>query len=43
MSIKAMGEGPNRMFLDKSFRDRLRRDPQQALAGYDLTPAGYSV
>ena len=38
MSIKVMDEVLSRMFLDKDFRDLLRSDPEQALAGYDLTP-----
>jgi hypothetical protein len=38
MTIKAMDEILSRMVLDKSFRELLHRDPEQALAGYDLTP-----
>ena len=35
---KVMDEILSRWFLDKQFRDQLRNDPAQALAGYDLTP-----
>ena len=38
MSIKAMDEVLSRMIRDRAFRDLLRRDPEQALTGYDLTP-----
>ncbi len=38
MSTKAMDEILSRWFLDGQFRAQLRRDPEQALSGYDLTP-----
>lgn len=37
--IKAMDEILSRWFRDGQFRQQLRDDPEQALAGYDLTPA----
>jgi len=33
-----MDEVINRLLRDKNFRNLLRRDPEQALSGYDLTP-----
>ena len=38
MSIKVMDEVFIRLVRDKDFRELLRRDPEQALADYDLTP-----
>jgi hypothetical protein len=38
MSIKAMDEVLSRWFRDGRFREQIRRDPEGALAGYDLTP-----
>lgn len=37
MSIKTMDKVLSRLFLDESFRAQLRRNPEQALDGYDLT------
>ncbi len=39
MSTKTMDEILTRMLLDAPFRAQLRRNPAQALAAYDLTPA----
>lgn len=38
MSSKIVDELFNRLMCDQAFRELLRRDPEQALAGYDLTP-----
>lgn len=38
MSTKEMDAVLSRMFLDGEFRRLLREDPEQALAGYNLSP-----
>ena len=38
MSTNDMDQILYRWFLDGEFREQLRNDPEQALAGYDLTP-----
>lgn len=37
-NLKAMDEVLKRLFTDRAFRERLRRDPETALAPYRLTP-----
>ena len=37
MSTKVMDEILSRWFRDGQFREQLRHNPEQALAGYDLT------
>ena len=39
MSVNSMDEILSRWFRDGQFREQLRTDPEQALAGFDLTPA----
>ena len=38
MTTKVMDIVLSRLYLDAQFRDLLRHDPEQALAGYDLAP-----
>lgn len=39
MSIQVMDAILSRWFLDAKFRQQLRDDPEQALVGYNVSPA----